>query len=373
MIQNYNVNERKTINFHFNVTEKSLEMVSILLLVVPNYLLTKMWLDSICLKFVIHYHIFLLKLFGLWKSEKFRFIYKIYSIALITITLYILLITELQDYNNHSDPPQIESSVIYTYNPSLFILNAIVLVIIYVTQNVHLSEQHEMYKIGMQLFETINNHINELKLIPWIIKYIIGSFCINILYLVFAINIYVTHQKQLILLHNIKQILPHLIMYCIIATVQNHFYGLILAIWYHHKEINTGIYQIANKAAQITIRNTSIFQNITKFCDLSDELNRIAILHQRLFNLSILCNRLFSFQILVIIAWKSFLFTVQLYLEYILLATVDIRQENNNVETIIENLIMLLLNISGLFTIAYVSSELRTEVSMNYNIGLFNV
>lgn len=321
-----------------------------------------MTFESICLKFVINYHIINLKLFGQWQPVKWKLLYYIYCIFLVTIVIGLLIFTESNFYTDHGQTHTHQMSR-NNYNPAVFIPFVICFILLYITHHLQLREQYKMYSIGMQLIENINDHVNELQLISWIITFIMGSIFINISFISISIYSFIDSCQETIYFHNIIQLIAFIIIYCIIATMENQMYGLILIICYQHKKINEIIRNITDKVVQTSKGGGTQYQNIVAYCQMADDLNTVTILQQRLYNLSVLFNRLFSIQLMLIIAWKSYVLAVEICLEYSLIVAVLFSQENRHFGDVSKNLIILLLNLYGIFAISAASSELTDTVS----------
>lgn len=88
--------------------------------------------------------------------------------------------------------------------------------------------------------------------------------------------------------------------YYVISIVPNLFYGTMLSLYFLFQQVNIKIKQVSGVANALSAVGAEIKQNfrMQRFCELSDGLDEIAVLHLELCNIANAINGVVSFQLI---------------------------------------------------------------------------
>lgn len=272
------------------------------------------------LRFNVICTIWMAQIFGLWPffynktSKKYQttWYFQMYplvvSIALITGILYSL--QKLSSTNFLTAAANIISNLLIFFCVITFLGN-------YLIQYMHFNKIQNLIENGSAIFKKsmvlINNSnivfMDRLKL--YMVKIV---FC----QLAYIFSEFVKIQNLLIVKDvSYVPIIFLSILFFIIGFIPNVYYGSILTSTLLFKELNQKIIKVVNSATDLTYQQRKYYR-MKSFCELSDSLDSIAILHYDLCTLTKRINKIFSLQLLGWVTFKYMYNLVELFLCYIL-------------------------------------------------------
>lgn len=324
---------------------------------------------SNCFKIVLKYHSFVLKLFGIWPiTAKGYLKFFVYSTILVTtiLTTFVLNaihIFEMADTGSQSLPTT------YIYAPRQTLLDAVLLGLLFISQYAYIRGHTVLMYRCIELLQTIVSKLNitiNRKHMQWLAQFMSGSLLVNTLRIAMTIsNTY--HSVDRVYTSTIIHLTLSNIMYIIISTFENHFYAVIIVLAFQYTYFNRKISHIMDVADILSRKtNESIqrrYQTMQSFCNLSDQLDEMSILHNRLCDITNEFIRIYRFQIILIITWKFYLFIVQTYQEFVVV-TSFVGDQTNHYYQVLERLALWLLNFVGIFAISHFSAKIQSEVNI---------
>lgn len=163
----------------------------------------------------------------------------------------------------------------------------------------------------------------------------------------------------------------------VVSLLPEVIFGMMLILSYHFRLLNHRMNKIIN-TSWTTITRCNHNHNkgwsrkphpkwgirMQTFCDLSDRLDEIAVLHQELSTLTKLMNRTISIQLLIWTIWMVSLLIIKLFLGYFLVAKTFINHTATfNQDLFFGLLLSLLTTMFSLACSASASSQIMSEVS----------
>lgn len=320
-----------------------------------------------CFRILLKYHSFVLKLFGIWPiTAKVNSKFFIYSTILVTSILTAFIFNAIQIFEMAATGTQ-SLPTTNIYAPRQTYLYAILLGLLFISQYAYIGEHMILMYRCLELLQTIVTKLN-IKIrqnhLQWLAQFMFGSLFVNVLRIVMTIsNTY--HSVDRVYTGTIIHLTLSNLIYIIVTTFENHFYAVVIVLAFQYTFFNRKITQIMN-IADILSRKTfeSIqrrYQIMQSFCNLSDQLDEMSILHSRLCDITNEFNRIYRFQIILIITWKFYLFIVQTYQEFVVVTTF-VSVQTNHYYQVLERLALWLLNFIGIFAISHFSAKIQSEV-----------
>lgn len=322
---------------------------------------------NICFKILLKYHSFLLKLFGLWPiAAKAYSKFFVYSIILITAILAVFILNAIHIFEMAANGSQ-SLPTTNIYAPRQTYLDAILLCLLFLSQYAYIREHTALMYKCLELLQTVVTKLNitiNRNHWKWLAQFMLGSLLVNTLRIAITIsNTY--HSADRVYTGTIIHLTISDLIYIIVSTFENHFYAVVIVLAFQYTFFNRKISQIMDIADILSRKtNESIqrqYQNMQSFCNLSDQLDDLSILHNRLCDITNEFNRIYRFQITLIITWKFYLFIVQTYQEFVVVTTF-VGVQTNHYYQVLERLALWLLNFVGIFAISHFSAKIQSEV-----------
>lgn len=331
---------------------------------------------------LLYYHNFLLNIFGLWRppatnnNRAFAFVHSAYAVSLISsICIYSLYNAYIMFATSVRLQQPLPTTNIFTSHQ--IILYAVLVMLLFISQLGYAKQHsHLLDVVARRLFLGIWKRFpanNDRISVNWfLMQFCVGSIVVNVLKIVITTSntVHTDHADQ-----QQTNVLIHLIltncMYMIISTFENHFYAVLMLFVFQYKVVNQRIDAIANEAASIVHQRTIIatnkqrkrldYESMATYCRLSDELNEMADMHDRITSLTHRFTHLYRFQIVLLVTWKFYLFISQTYQEY-LVVTSFISEQRSGYQQLFERLVLWMLNFVGIYLISHFSSQIQNEV-----------
>lgn len=107
----------------------------------------------------------------------------------------------------------------------------------------------------------------------------------------------------------------------IIAVTTDYYCGGMLFFGFYFKQLNRHIKELVVRSKElidvVENRVERKYQFMLEFCELSDKLDELSILHEELCDVTLRFNELWQKQICAYTLWRSYIFLAQLYMEFI--------------------------------------------------------
>lgn len=310
---------------------------------------------------------FVTQVFGLWpynidRTTRYNFSKFIYSIVLPLLTLYIYYtfgLTKLVLMQSGS------SNYVQSKTMNMITdLYAIFIIVSYISMYVGQHFKFEISKSAylkcvevMNLLETFSNRNANLR------KYFVNIFIKTIVFDVFNLLVlwFNVHRSSNILAsHPYLPIVIYLpVMF--VRLYENLFYGGVLAFGIFFKQLNQRLHKIVTtgKTSEIHRKN-----NIGKYCQLSDELDKLSKLHFELSEATKAFNSIFDIQLLLWIVVQLGGLIIRCFYQYV--GIVHLLNSHESYAAIFwQNFITLVVTSSTLIEIlltSYACESLVTEV-----------
>lgn len=166
---------------------------------------------------------------------------------------------------------------------------------------------------------------------------------------------------------------------CIFCIAPNVFYAGILLACHYYRQLNYLITEIVKSSNQIAVAENHRQYQMTRFCELSDRLDEISVLHTELSNLTKSWNLLFSIPIFLWVWYKTAFLIVCLFFNYVVIRDLLISKDEQRLESRIgitsyTGLEMVIVALE-LFLVANgcFNAEFEVMIYRIYFIDLFNV
>lgn len=323
--------------------------------------------------FLLYYHRFLLNLFGLWvpSANSFVLIHFVYSVSLISSICIGSLCNAYHMFKASAQHPLPTTNIFTSHQ---IILYALLVMLLCISQLGYGREHSDLLGTAGKLFADIWNRFPSDRInVPILLfQFGVGSIVVNLMKIIITTsNTFHTvvadnavPQEPTVYIH---LILTN-VMYLIISTFENHFYAVIMLLVFQYRIVNDRIERITEMAESIqSAMDTSIgerpYKAMAAFCRLSDELNEMAALHDRITTVTKRFSHLYRFQIVLLVTWKFYLFISQTYQEY-LVVTSFITERRSGYQQLIERLLLWMLNFVGIYLISHVSTQIQNEVRL---------
>lgn len=322
---------------------------------------------NICFKVLLKYHSFILKFFGMWPiTAKAYSKFYMYSTILVTLILTGFSLNAIQIFEMTAIGSQ---SLPRTnmFAPRQTLLDAILLGLLFISQYVYIREHTALMQRCLELLQTIVTKLNipiQWNNLKWLAQFMSGSLLLNTLRIAMTIS-NTFHSVEQVYTGTIIHLTLSNLIYVIVSTFENHFYAVVIVLAFQYTFFNRKLAQIMDNANILSRKtNESIqqrYQTMQSFCNLSDQLDEMSILHNRLCDITNEFNRIYRFQIVLIITWKFYLFIVQTYQEFVVVTTF-VGDQTNHYYQLLERLALWLLNFVGIFAISHFSAKIQSEV-----------
>lgn len=332
-------------------------------------------LQSKLIKFICQLWIYLIKFFGFWpyyfeassKTLKINSNYLFYPIIFfITICVsFGFFIGNLIENNNQLKNNQNQSA--FFFGLLFSSIWAITFFIIYIVQYLNYRNLKTLIVNGYKLYKQL-----QLKLIltesdDIFIRKLLFCFCR--FFILNIITIYV-NIKMLPIISNRKDTIfidfigfwGSLVPLWVTTIYPDFFLSCIWATSYFFKQINCEISKIINDANRIKSNGINNFLSMTKYCELSDQLDELCGLHSELCEI---IEQLCRFCSLHLLGWIVNSFAAVIYKTFILyiLVKIYVRYENFNIFWMfLYNFIHILAINAKFLLLAFICYIARNEV-----------
>lgn len=296
-------------------------------------------------KYVLKIMLLLLQLCGFWPYT-FENTTQTFKLNVIFLIMPMIIFTTigLSNYvlmKHYTQSSKSFSKYLYANNTSYIIGNlfmiiwTIIFILTYVVQYLNYNNRKILITNGYKLFQKFyfnflfkKTNRSYLKLIlNWIFKLIL-----NFVLIYLKLNMFFQMlDEQNNILYNCLIFFAGLIPFLITIIIPNFFYFCLLVIYHLFKLINMEIIKIMNEAKinKINKRN-KIFSQMIKYCELSDNLDKLANLHSELCDI---LEQLSCYCSIHMLGWSVNLFVSLLYGAFFLytLVITDIRMLPNTI------------------------------------------
>lgn len=259
--------------------------------------------------FIIIFRIFgLLPLYTTNNKTKLNIIlFQIYSFGFVSIAIYYRHTTStynFESFNFLSD----------YYSLILNLSSELITLIVYFLQHINLSKQLNFDLKVKQFLQ----HINEIILLDddrnGQKEIIIYSIIVCVTNIIYEIPLFVIHyydQKNVIF--GIYFILPIIVT----SLLSDYYCGGILLAAFYLKKLNQKLVKTINEIGHLISRKNKNHKFMQQFCDLSDKLDKLQMLHKQICCMTMEFNRLWSMTMLIYIIWRVFAMIMELYYIFI--------------------------------------------------------
>lgn len=156
----------------------------------------------------------------------------------------------------------------------------------------------------------------------------------------------------------------------IFGIVPNLFLMGLMVVLYYFRQINVKLREIVSKTVSLSMDKTGGQNYRMKwFCELSDEVDAVSMLHMELCELVKCWNRLFSLPVCVWISYKVIFLLLQLFFNFVVTSvwlTVEVHENFNPLIVLCSGNVELLITMSELTMLARICFSSESEVGMFY-------
>lgn len=330
-------------------------------------------LEEKILHFGISVGLFSGQLFGLWPFffDRRRMIFSYswylrgYSIVLILTTLYFCL-------TNYTTTIGERKSRTYNLTNQIFTgIMVTVLVMYFVALHLNHHRIYQLLTLSLRLMDKLNRINNDLPYMHMLMVFFCKTMFLDSAIILSSIS-YASPDENSIF----RVITFWLIPNVMIAMIPDLLFAVMQMISYYFKIINKRMETIMASVRELTITQFDSGTQVTernhfrmrRYCELSDQIDEIAVLHLELCSLTKGITRLYSAQLLAWTVYGVTMFIVKLFREYIVIAAA-INDEGASLKPhlFLNNIISLISTFLGLVFMANVCSKTMNEV---YNFVL---
>ncbi|XP_037052187.1 putative gustatory receptor 28a isoform X2 [Bradysia coprophila] len=326
--------------------------------------------QSVFLRVITKVGLFSIQISGLWpfsfdrKAKKFKFLWY-YTIMPIVIIGYPFVVAVFWSHliSRDMSMKKMTNPVVVILSVGFLIFNSVNFVLLFVSQYCRF---HEMKKFVLSTFEVVD-HVNseldssEFKYGNILLKFagkvavFMSILCYSIIQ---SISRYMTFEDNYVVY--LMSALPNIIM----KFHPDLFYGGLLLINFYLTQINSKVSSVLATAKELSETNDlgeqKCYQKMINFCELSDKLDRLCVLHYNVIEISEIFFRLCSFQTTLWVAMGLIAFLVSLFQHYISI-TSAIRKDEISFDTYATDLITMCYAIAEIYITTSMSDQVMTE------------
>lgn len=308
------------------------------------------------------------QIFGLWPFfyDRRRMIFstawylRCYSIVVVLTALYFCL-------TNYTTTLGDRKSRTYNLTNQIFTgIMATVLVMYAIAQHLNHKQIYQLLPVAIRLMNRLNLINKDLPYMHMLMVFACKTSFLDSA-IIFSSISYASPQGNSILRVIAYWVIPNLM----ITVVPDMLFAVMQILCYYFKVINKRMEEIMASVKELTISPIDSGTLITvkkhlrmkRYCDLSDRIDEIAVLHLELCSLTKNITRLYSTHLLAWTVYGVTMFIVKLFKEYIVIAAA-INDEGATLKPhlFLNNLISLITTFLGLVFLANICSKTMKEV-----------
>lgn len=339
--------------------------------------ITNTWIDStnqsasmlqeFCLQLACSVGLFSGQVFGLWPFffDRRRMIFSSawylrgYSIVMVLTTLYFCL-------TNYTTTIGERKSRTYNLTNQIFTgIMTTVLVMYFVAQHLNHRKIHQLLPVAIRLMGKLALINEDLPYMHMLMVFFFKTMLLDSA-IIFSSISYASTRENSILRVIAYWVVPNLM----ISVVPDLLFATMQIVRYYFIVINRRMEAIMASVRELTISpidsGTLIpvknHLRMKRFCELSDRIDDIAVLHLELCSLTKSITRLYSTQLLAWTVYGVTMFIVKLFREYIVIAAAVNEESSLNPHLFLNNLISLTSTFLGLVFLANICSKTMKEV-----------
>lgn len=308
------------------------------------------------------------QVFGLWPFffDRRRMIFssawylRVYSIVLVLTVLYFCL-------TNYTTTIGDRKSRTYNLTNQIFTgIMTTVLVMYFVAQHLNHLKIHQLLPVAMRLMDKLNLINRDQPYIHMLMVFFFKTMFLDSA-IIFSSITYASRQENGILRVIAYWVIPNVM----IAVVPDLLFAVMQIMCFYFKVINNrmeGIMACVRELTTAPIDSVTLIPaknhlRMKRYCELSDRIDEIAVLHLELCSLTKSISRLYSAQMLAWTVYGVTMFIVKLFKEYIVIAAAIKDEEAAlNPHLLLNNLISLITTFLGLVFMANICSQVMKEV-----------
>lgn len=307
---------------------------------------------------------------GLWpfaydyESKKFKFLWYFTVLPIITISYPLVVVFFWSEHI--SKDIYVKNTVVTILSVGFVAFNSINFVIMFFSQYWNFNKIKELILKSYQVIRELNSELDksEFKYGNLLLKFTAKTFIFMSL-LIYSIVQSMTRYTKFE--HNyimyIMSVLPNVLM----KIHPDVFYGGLMLIHFYLTQINGKVSSVLTKARELSenqdLSEQKRYQKMINFCELSDQLDRLCVLHCSVIDMSAIFSQICSFQITLWVALGLCVFLINMFQEYISIST-SIRNDVFSLSAFLDDLIAICLVISEIYVNTAMSDCVMTEVGI---------
>lgn len=279
-------------------------------------------------KLVIRTFNFIFKVFGLlpvirYNKSRLNFIcFYIYSTVCFSI-----LICYYDDWSMVATRnTKFVSDLTFLYSKSLNFTSQTLLVLVYFFHHINLMKRLKIEETIEQFLDDLNGKcpFDDRKAQKHIIIFVAIVIVTNVPY---EVVLFVKNFSSGT--HNVFMAAIYVVPSALITLLIDYYCGCMLLCAFYFKQINKSVATIMARIEKLLRKvHSSSYKKkqrfMQEFCDLSDQLDDMAVLHKKLSVITLRYNEMWSKLTLLYVIWRFFLLTTQLYIDFIIVKLVII-------------------------------------------------